>query len=108
VNGAAVRVGNGRIVVPLDTYERWFGGAECAALLERDGALYLLPLRSAAVGGRLLKRRNLRGDRVIDAGDLLGGYGLGAFSAEHDCAVRWSDEVGGLALDCKAALRSQT
>ncbi len=44
--------------------------ASCALL--REGTdLWLIPLRDAAHGGFLLKRRNARGDRVLDAADFF-------------------------------------
>jgi hypothetical protein len=94
-----VRVGGGRISVPRDTYQRYLEGLSSVALTDIDGCLYVLPLRGPVAGGRLMKQRNLQGDRVIEAADLLAEYGLGEFSAEREFTVRWITVVGALRIE---------
>lgn len=95
----AVRAGNGRLVVPLATYDRYFAAASTAALLERDGRVLLMPLSGPMAGGLLLKQRNLAGDRVLLAPDLLARCGHGDASPEREYLVRWSTEAGALWIE---------
>lgn len=97
--GPTVSVGAGRVLVPVETYERYLGGAGTAALLARDGQVFLVPLNGPVSGGSLLKQKNLRGDRVMMAGDFLGDHGIDAFSAERRYPVRWISEAGALLIE---------
>jgi len=100
-----IRVGNGRIALTREVYSRYLGRIEAVALTEIDGVPHILPLRGAAAGGRLVKQRNLAGDRVIEAGDFLTKYGLGEFSAEREASVQWSATAGALRIDGLEAKR---
>ena len=68
---AVVLIGDGRIVLPHATYALYMAGANSAALVERDGQAYLMPLSGPVAGGMLLKQRNRDGDRVLLAEDFL-------------------------------------
>jgi hypothetical protein len=94
-----VRVGGGRIGVPRDTYQQYLAGVGAVALTEIDGEAHLLPLRGPVAGGRLVKQRNLHGDRVIDAADFLAEYGVGEFTADREFNVRWITEAGALRIE---------
>lgn len=94
-----VRVGNGHLVMPLATYDRYFAAASTAALLERDGRMLLMPLSGPMAGGLLLKQRNLAGDRVLSAPDLLARCGHGDGSPEREYVVRWSTDAGALWIE---------
>ena len=96
---AVVRIGDGRIVLPRATYELYLAGAGSAALIERDGQAYVLPLSGPVAGGLLLKQRNAAGDRVMLATDFLDARGLGRFSAEREFQVRWVAEAGALLIE---------
>jgi len=94
-----VSIGGGRVLVPHETYALYLGGVESAALIERDGQVYLLPLRGPVAGGMLLKQRNLRGDRVMLAIDFLAGLGIDPFAAEREFGARWDADAGALLLE---------
>lgn len=94
-----VHIGDGRIVISRATYELYLAGAGSAALVERDGQAYLLPLGGPVAGGMLLKQRNAAGDRVMLAPDFLAARGLGRFTAEREFGVRWVPEAGALLID---------
>ena len=102
--GHAVHIGDGRIVLPQATYALYMGGAGSAALIERDGECYLVPLSGPVAGGMLLKQRNREGDRVVLAEDFLAARGLGRFSAERAFAVRWAAEAGALLIEGLGAI----
>lgn len=102
----SVFVGHGRVLVPRSTYDCYLGGAESAALVERDTRILLLPLRGPVAGGMLLKQRNLRGDRVMLATDFLDRLGWDAFAAEAEFEVRWIAEAGALLIQGLSAART--
>lgn len=95
----SVFIGDGRVVVPVATYDLYLAGASSAALVERDGQIFLVPLHGPTAGGMLLKQRNVLGDRVLLAADFLAERGLGRFTPERPCAVRWMAEAGGLLIE---------
>ena len=97
--GHEVRIGDGRIVLQHATYALYMGGAGSAALIERDGECYLVPLSGPVAGGMLLKQRNREGDRVVLAEDFLAPRGLGRFTAERGFAVRWAAQAGALLIE---------
>jgi hypothetical protein len=94
-----IRIGDGRVLLPRAICERHFPGASSAALLERDGEVYLVPLAGPSAGGLLLKQSNAQGDRVLLATDFLAERGLGQFVAERTFDVRWVDDAGGLLIE---------
>ena len=100
-----VSIGAGRVLVPHNTYELYLGGAASAALIERDGQILLLPLRGPVAGGMLLKQRNLRGDRVMQATDFLSQLGIDPFAAEVEFKVCWVAESGALLIEDLGAIR---
>jgi hypothetical protein len=94
-----VLIGDGRVVLSRETCELYLGGATTAALVERDGQSYLVPLGGPTAGGMLLKQRNAQGDRVLLATDFLTERGLGRFTAERAFDVRWVAEAGALLIE---------
>jgi hypothetical protein len=76
-------------------HERHFAGLETLVLLRRGACLAILPVRHAASGGYLIKRRNAAGDRVVSAPDFFRAQGL-ADDAEIGLQLRWSDEEAAL------------
>jgi hypothetical protein len=103
-----VRIGDGRIVLPHATYALYMGGAESAALVERDGRAWLVPLQGPVAGGMLLKQRNREGDRVLLTEDFLASRGLGRFSAEREFTVRWVADAGALSIEGLIDVRTDT
>ena len=94
----SVFIGAGRVLVPHDTYALYLDGVESAALIERDAQVLLLPLRGPVAGGMLLKQRNLRGDRVMQATDFLAQLGIDPFAAAAEYKVEWVAEAGALLI----------
>ncbi len=94
-----VRAGDGRVLIDRSTCALYLANAPAAALVERDGQVFLVPLSGPVAGGMLLKQRNAAGDRVLLATDFLAERGLGRFSAEHEFPVRWVAEAGGLLIE---------
>lgn len=56
----------GRLHIPAGVFDGHLACSTSAALLARDGQLWLLPLLAGA-GGLQIKLRNLRGDRVVES-----------------------------------------
>jgi hypothetical protein len=96
---AFVVIGDGRVVVPRATCDLYLAGVSSAALLEREGQAYLVPLAGPVAGGALLKQCNMAGDRVLLAADFLAERGLGRFSAERAFGVRWVSQAGALLIE---------
>jgi len=70
-----VQVRDGRLHIPGQVYERVLLNCPSVALLVRDGRWQLLPLFGGA-GGLLIKMRNARGDRVVEAQEFLRSQGF--------------------------------
>jgi len=70
-----VQVRDGRLHIPGQVYERVLLNCPSLALLVRDGRWQLLPLFGGA-GGLLIKMRNARGDRVVEAQEFLRSQGF--------------------------------
>ena len=94
-----VFVGDGRVVLPCATCEQYLAGVLSAALIERDGQVFLVPLSGPSAGGMLLKRRNALGDHVLLATDFLDDRGLGRFSTGLNFPVRWVEDAGALLIE---------
>lgn len=86
---------NGHFTVAALTYNTYFGAAGSAAVLEREGALLVLPLAGQA-GGLLLKQKNSVGDRVMLVSDVLERLALVQPLAEGVYAVAWDTHMAGL------------
>jgi len=95
----SVFVGDGRVLLPSATCQQYLSGVLSAALVERDGQVYLVPLSGPSAGGMLLKQRNALGDHVLLATDFLADRGLGRFSAGRDFPVRWVADAGALLIE---------
>lgn len=79
-----------------EIHDLYFAGLEAIILLRRDEDLLILPVRHAAAGGYLLKRRNGADDRVVTAPDFFRAHGLDDES-EHILPVVWTTGAAGLA-----------
>ena len=91
----SVQVRRGGLYLSSAVCERYFAGLDTVILLRREHDLVVLPVRHAAAGGYLLKRRNGAGDRVVFAPDFFREHGV---SDEFDCEfpVEWDDEKAAL------------
>jgi hypothetical protein len=70
-----VELRTGRLYLPVETYEHALVGYPAVALLARDDAWWLIPLKGGA-GGLQLKLRTARGDRVVEAQEFFRAQGL--------------------------------
>jgi hypothetical protein len=94
-----IQIGDGRVLIGREICELYLAGASSAALVARDGEVYLMPLSGPGAGGMLLKQRNAQGDRVLLATDFLAERGLGRFAPERVFAVRWVSQAGALLIE---------
>ncbi len=85
-----VTLARGGLYLSRQLCERYFAGLETVILLWRSEDLWIMPVRHAAAGGYLLKRRNRLGDRLIHAPDFLREHGFDDLS-EREFSVRWDD-----------------
>ncbi|MEZ5829684.1 MAG: hypothetical protein R3D05_00720 [Dongiaceae bacterium] len=73
---ATVTLRRGALYLAAEVYERYFAGLASVILLRDKNDLLIMPVRNAAAGGYLLKIRNARGDRVIDAPDFFRAHAI--------------------------------
>ena len=74
----------GYLVLPHKIAAEFFPEDSCVALM-REEELWILPIRSSASGGLMLKQRNLQGDRSILVWETLpDDYDSGEFPATWD------------------------
>lgn len=71
-----VVIWRGGLYMAAAVCERYFADADAVALVRRGGDLAVLPVRHAAGGGYLLKRRNKGGDRVVTAPEFFRSCGF--------------------------------
>jgi hydrogenase maturation protease len=98
---AIVRAKGGSLYLDVGVVERFYRDVTSVALLERDGALWILPVRAAGGGGLILKQRNVKGDRVIPAIELLRQRGLD-HPDERALHARYDPEWAALVVDLAA------
>ena len=94
---AKIEVRRGGLYLDQATCERYFAGLETVILIADGRDLVILPVRHAAAGGYLLKRRNAAGDRVVNAVDFFRSHGVEDSDIVESQAA-WSSEKGGLVL----------
>jgi hypothetical protein len=92
---ASVTVRRGSLYLASAVYDRYFPGLDAVVLLRREDDLLILPVRHAASGGYLLKRRNGAGDRVVSAPDFFREQEIGE-DVELCLQVAWSPEKAAL------------
>lgn len=95
----AAEVVAGSVHLPREACQRWLPGIESVALLEREGALLLLPLVRDSAGGLLLKQRNARGDRVVQAQEFFRSHGYAEDHAPQPVSLRWDEAAAALVLE---------
>ena len=100
-----VTVRRGSLYLDRATCDRYFAGLETIILIADGPDLVILPVRHAAAGGYLLKRRNAAGDRVVNAGDFFRSHCVGDDDVVETQAS-WSTEKGGLIATNALALQS--
>jgi hypothetical protein len=95
IAASAVGLERGALYLSCEVCERYFAGLETVILLRRDSDLCILPVKHAAAGGYLLKRRNKAGDRVVYAPDFFREHGVDDAVA-LELSVVWSTERSAL------------
>lgn len=91
-----VRLKRGSLHLTAELYQRTFNGREGAVVLPEGEQLRVMPVDQAA-GGVLVKQRNARGDRALDATDAVRALGWDDWG-EVELPVRWDRELGALAV----------
>lgn len=92
---ASVQIRRGGLYLSAGICQRYFAGLETVVLLWRNDDLVILPVRHAASGGYLLKRRNGAGDRVVFAPDFFREHGIGD-QYEGEFVVGWESAQAAL------------
>ncbi len=92
-----ITIVRGSVYLPHETYRTYFAGLEGVVLQRDDHRLVVLPVRHAPGGGYLIKYRNAKGDRVINAGDFFRNHGL-SDDIEICAEANWNPSIAGLEL----------
>ena len=85
----------GSLYIGEEIYQRYFARLDAVILLERDGHLYIMPVRNTSGGGYLLKLKNSAGDRIINAMDFFRERGLDNFDT-NKFEVTWDQDMAAL------------
>ena len=93
-----VSVVRGSIYLTREICDAYFPNVHSVALIVRDELVLIMPLIQESAGGLILKVRNLRGDRVIQAQEFFRDKGFEEDFREQNLAVCWSSEWSALAL----------
>lgn len=91
-------IARGNLYLSRALYCTYFSGIESVALIAEGRTLLIVPLMGSA-GGRLIKQRNLNGDRVIAAQEFLREHGIPEEVDPDKIQVRWNARSAALAVD---------
>lgn len=105
---AALRVSRANLYLSRECCEQFLPAAQAVALLEREGQVLIVPLMPGSAGGLLLKQRNGRGDRVIQAQEFFREHGYLEDFEQRSCALRWDPERAALVVDGLPRARCRT
>lgn len=93
-----VSITRGSIYLAREIYDAYFPAIQSVALIVRDDMPLIVPLIQESAGGLILKQRNARGDRVIQAQEFFRDKGYAEDFQEQTIAVHWNSEWAALAL----------
>jgi hypothetical protein len=93
-----ILVRDGSVYINSDLYRECFSGIETVALLRQGAGFLIVPVHTNASGGRLMKIRNARGDRVISAPDFCRDHGIDDIK-ERIYHAYWDEQVSALRVD---------
>ena len=102
-----VTVKRGNIYLSREICEAYFPDMHSIALIVRDDKLLIMPLIQESAGGLLLKIRNARGDRVIQAQEFFRDQSYAEDFEEQSIAVQWSSDWAALILNKLRKTKSQ-
>ncbi len=102
-----IRIDKGNLYLDAETYSLYFAGHETIALLQRENGFFILPVHNQASGGRLMKLRNSKGDRVITATDFLEQCSIG-YDHEVLCSAKWDSNLSALFIELPTVLKQET
>jgi hypothetical protein len=104
-SASTITLKRGSLYFGSEVHNRFFSGLEAIILLRRGDDLAILPVRHAAAGGYVLKRRNSAGDRIVHAPDFFREHGIDD-QVERELAVSWSTAASELTAEGVFLLQS--
>lgn len=93
-----VSVARGNIYLSREICDTYLAGIASVALIAREDKILIVPLVQESGGGLLLKTRNARGDRVIQAQEFFREKGFLEDFQERIVPVQWSSESAALVM----------
>ena len=100
---STIRIEKGNLYLDVEIYSLFFAGYESIALLQKENGFFILPVGQAS-GGRFMKMRNSKGDRVITATDFLEQCGVG-YDHEVFCPAKWDSSMSALFVELPVFLK---
>jgi hypothetical protein len=96
VEALSISVARGNLYLSREVCETYLAGAGSVALLADEGDLLIAPLIQQSAGGALLKVKNLRGDRVIQAQEFFRLNKFRESFQEQTCPISWDSSRAAL------------
>lgn len=95
-----LRLKDANLHISSEVVAAYFAGCENVGFLREDGTLWAYPLTPGSAGGSLLKRKNLRGDRVVLIADVVGEGGV----SDGVLAYEWNEDRCALGIELRTAV----
>ncbi len=85
-----IKLANGNLYLDYAVYDTYFRGIDNVVLLSKHPFIHIMPVYQKGAGGLLLKIRNARGDRVVNAIEFFENNGVDVFE-ERVFPVVWDN-----------------
>ncbi|NOT46762.1 MAG: hypothetical protein HOP17_03290 [Acidobacteria bacterium] len=92
-------IARGNIYFSAETIETYFNGVTAVALVPDPNGILVFPLIHDSAGGLLLKTRNLRGDKIVQAQEFFRNNRYRETNEGAVCPVRWVTEKAALEIN---------
>ncbi len=103
---STICIDKGNLYLDAEIYSSFFAGLETIALLQNEHGFFILPVNNQASGGRLMKVRNKKGDRVVTATDFLEKCGV-CYDSMLCVPVSWDSNLSALFVELRPVLKQE-
>lgn len=94
-NPHCITLAKGNLYIDFPIYDAYFRAIDHVVLLSKPPLTLIMPVHQTGAGGLLLKIRNARGDRVVNALEFLQHLEIDVL-AEKTIPVQWSQDYAAL------------